>query len=167
MSDQILLFRGRLWPVTVFAAFFLLASIGNLIGWRPDFFLAAFGIFCVCLNFQRDVDEPVKAPKFVVWILVAAVSVLTAFIISEVLHQRLAIVAIMLGTTSILLNEEFRWRIWPLFLFALAIEACGMALFVRGLYRESFSFGILLYGICRLGIFLDEKLSPSRRSLET
>lgn len=161
MREQIHLFRGRLWPVTVFAAFLFLASIGNLIGWKPDFFLAAFGTFCVCLNFQHDL-ESVKVPKFVIWVLVAIVSILVTFIISEILTQRFAIVAILLGTASVLLNEEFRWRIWPLFFLALSVEACGIALFIRGLYPESFSFGVLLYGICRLGIFVDGKLSSKK-----
>lgn len=165
MYKEFYLFRGRYWPVTVFAAAISLTATCRLIERDPWPMLFVLGLVLIWANFSRN-TEKTMAPDFSSFVMVIAVSAVTTFILTDITgkfvsvpkNQIFAAISIFLGTASILLNPEFRWRVWPLFFFAMTVEALGFALFFRDLIRESLSFGLLLYVVCRFGLYCDEKL---------
>ncbi|MDP1706750.1 MAG: hypothetical protein Q8L36_02930 [bacterium] len=163
------LFRENLWPATVFAAAFLLGMITHWIGWKPYVPLTILGILAVCLNFQRNSKKD-GICKFFIWILNAAATLLAVFILTEIsegilsgsAEQRFAIIALILGTASIFFKEEFRWRIWPLFILVLIIQSLGLLLFFRGFYPNSFSFGVLVFVICYYRPVIEDKMPKKK-----
>ncbi|MDP2705717.1 MAG: hypothetical protein Q8O49_00735 [bacterium] len=153
----------------MFAAAFLLLTITSWIGFKPYIPLTILGILAVCMNFQQN-SEKTKISLFFVWILVAGVTLLAVFILTEIskgilsgpTEQKFAIIAIILGTASIFFEEEFRWRIWPLFILVLIIQGSGLLLFFWKFYKESFSFGVLVFVICYYRPTIEDKLPKKK-----